>query len=739
MATTGQEACTISAAEPVGTTSTEALACNSSTIDSIVNGTDEEYTNRVGDPLRSLSSIYGEINDILSGAGGVPLGDGVYGVGLTYTSLNQYLTQNNIEYRVVDDSTLPYTTVNANASDDDNLTPFTGVSNSRLTLAVERLLGVDSSLFPKTITIPVADGDIVPSGTTHLQLPTSVVSISPVPTSNGIVSNLTNSGCIIGSEATTFVEISEHAASKGRSDPDSHPANSISRGVSSNVDADLTSVEDSVASTVSDVKELETGRAAKVGVNVTSSPNMSWGGKGVTILGDSITHGAFSIDIARNNWHSIVRRAFMIENEVSNYGFITAVPYIGTGSEQSQDLIPLTFISGFGGQSGADATNSMSGWWYRSVASGSTITVKVPTVQKQAAVVYEAATGNGSFSVSVNGNVVVPSVDTSVGDGGFFKGGIVSLADDGTGFSSVTVTTLDDNPVRISGFMYENETAGYQFNSFAQSGRRLRYVDNEVIDAAIIGASTFILALGHNDSFSSNDPEYMEEFTARIDRIIATANAQKVKVVVADFVWSQPLSNAVRSELKRCADSVAGATYIPFPDNLTVDGTILNGTQLVNNSQLFFDSSHPNIAGHKFIGETINKVLNLGVVTKSLGLKNSPIWNTVDLSAISSDVNNISDSYLQTCAWRLSGNSFDFRFSLWNNGSTILAGTYDLITNANMPEGVSFHTTQTFRADNSNDGTTDAVIQFREGNAGVRLIVTNPTFVIGSVSVPNNI
>ncbi len=57
--TIATEACTLSAAEPLGTTSTEALACNSSTLDKILNSEEEVVTNRVGN---NLTTITGALN-----------------------------------------------------------------------------------------------------------------------------------------------------------------------------------------------------------------------------------------------------------------------------------------------------------------------------------------------------------------------------------------------------------------------------------------------------------------------------------------------------------------------------------------------------------------------------------------------------------------------------------------------------------------------------------------------------
>lgn len=206
--TTAQEACNISSSEHVGTSSTEALACNSHTLDIIVNSDELSVTNRRGNSLQTFTNIYNQIDDILANSEGVPLGGGVYAVGLEYTTRYQYLTQNNIEYRVVSTTSLPYTTTEVNASDDDNLVPFTGVSNTRLVSAIEKVLGNGASIYPKSINTVAASGDLVPTGVTHLQVniggSPEIVAISPATTTVAAITSITESDCLIGSTFTSF-------------------------------------------------------------------------------------------------------------------------------------------------------------------------------------------------------------------------------------------------------------------------------------------------------------------------------------------------------------------------------------------------------------------------------------------------------------------------------------------------------------------------------------------------------
>ena len=94
------DSCTISASEPLGTTSDNALNCNSFTLDSVINGT-ETVTSRIGRKLSSLTQL--ETNYIISAING-----GVWDAGQSFTAFNQFMVFSGTAYKVQVTTTLPY-------------------------------------------------------------------------------------------------------------------------------------------------------------------------------------------------------------------------------------------------------------------------------------------------------------------------------------------------------------------------------------------------------------------------------------------------------------------------------------------------------------------------------------------------------------------------------------------------------------------------------------------------------
>ncbi len=76
--------------------------------------------------------------------------------------------------------------------------------------AQEQLLGTGSVVYPQNVTSVAANGNTVPSGTSHLRVSIGgnpeIVSISPVSV-GGAITLLTENGCSIGSQLTTFERV----------------------------------------------------------------------------------------------------------------------------------------------------------------------------------------------------------------------------------------------------------------------------------------------------------------------------------------------------------------------------------------------------------------------------------------------------------------------------------------------------------------------------------------------------
>jgi len=89
-------------------------------------------TNRTGGVNKTLDALEDEYLEAISNAGESPVGDGVWGVGKTYTAYNQYMVYNGILYKPLVTTTLPYTTVGADPTlppDSNNVQPYERGSN----------------------------------------------------------------------------------------------------------------------------------------------------------------------------------------------------------------------------------------------------------------------------------------------------------------------------------------------------------------------------------------------------------------------------------------------------------------------------------------------------------------------------------------------------------------------------------------------------------------------------------
>ncbi len=92
--------CENSKDEPIGTTSNDALACNASTIDEIVNSTGV-VRNRIGNQVNSITQL--EANYIVTAING-----GVWAAGQTFTAFNQYMVFGETAYKPKISTSLPY-------------------------------------------------------------------------------------------------------------------------------------------------------------------------------------------------------------------------------------------------------------------------------------------------------------------------------------------------------------------------------------------------------------------------------------------------------------------------------------------------------------------------------------------------------------------------------------------------------------------------------------------------------
>ncbi|MGN7443529.1 SGNH/GDSL hydrolase family protein [Pseudomonas lactis] len=388
-----------------------------------------------------------------------------------------------------------------------------------------------------------------------------------------------------------------------------------------NIDSTVTQVSDRTESGVFGDSNMRT----RIRSSISANPS-------IYILGDSISHGAFAGDSYRNSWPNILKRCLNLDFGSISYGF-TPLMTMGAGPTLTQDIHEILLSPPGAWQAREASTGSYipQGLSWVSTASGNILSSTIPTFQNRVFVWYIGNPGGGTFDIKING-VVAASVNTSAASVTPINVQVVALTADKAGFSKIECVTTSAAKVELCGFSYVGPENTLTVNNFSNSGRRLRWVDESVINSMMNGTALFIMALGYNDSGDNQtNPAYFSEFKQRIDWLISYANLYEVPVVVPDFVWIGDPTDVTRLELKRLAKETKGV-YIPFPDMFKKAYGAASDLYRRDTLKLFTDGAHPNIAGHKYIAETVAKRLGLSCTSKKQALDFYDWWYPLNIA-----------------------------------------------------------------------------------------------------------
>ena len=344
-----------------------------------------------------------------------------------------------------------------------------------------------------------------------------------------------------------------------------------------------------------------------------------FGEHSIAVLGDSITHGAATVDIHKNSWTALVKARIRELTGVDNYGF-TSVEGTLWGQTLSTNLHAFPETSeGFKNRGAAG-----DGWTeYRtaellgtkgfgSSVKGATLTFTAKEHYKYFYVYYETGADYGTFEVYDTAGEMLMDVDASKGEG-YARTEPIELPED----NKIILKATSDKEVIFTGIGYYNQPDGVVVSNYANSGLQLAGtgvssdgnmtgLDNKFLDLATT-SGTLIFALGYNDAYFASD---MDVFAEKIDYLIAKANENGTKVIVSDCVWDQsngdklfkaryPRVAKVKAQLKRLAEETGGV-YID--QQATSDDAIL---------ETLGDGVHPNADGHAMMAKAILEAMGL--------------------------------------------------------------------------------------------------------------------------------
>lgn len=365
-----------------------------------------------------------------------------------------------------------------------------------------------------------------------------------------------------------------------------------------------------------------------------------WGEKSVALLGDSISFGAgCSGAIADYSYAGMIKKAVNGANGSTNYGFMPA--YTTNWSPRSEEICSWPTMTG-----GPGVTGNSGGWSetddgdrlmyfgltaYQQYAA-LTYTLKSGYDYEYVCVYYHTGPEHGQFVVA--NNVDGMGYDqTEVGASaskvydcentveetkrtGFFR------VSDFTNGISINIVSADNQPVTITGLGFYNDISGEQitFNKYCRGGAMLTPLSDTVLSQAA-SSGTLIMGLGYNDAFWGNAYGYTkEDFSDRIDYLIAECNKNGTQVIVNDYLWSNYQTLATYQGYSAEVKADVDEKFAFFHEELKrfaaeTDGIYVNqearwGQDIIDAANAV-DGVHPNNSGHEMMATAILEAMGL--------------------------------------------------------------------------------------------------------------------------------
>lgn len=302
--------------------------------------------------------------------------------------------------------------------------------------------------------------------------------------------------------------------------------------------------------------------------------------RGISIIGDSISHGANVPKIPDQSYVGLFKQAVDSKWKGGNYGFTSLLATLSNNSGTYREIHNISYT---GSWTILQTGDYLGCYALRGTQQGNCLYVKPKKKFKYFTVFYESVPGGGNFEVQVNG-VTKETINTQ----GSVRNTAARSGFIATGFGDKTDIQLvnsNGKPVTITGIGYYNSKEGVVVNNYSRSGLQLIQLDNEVIQK-MCQASVVVFALGHNDMWQAGSDAL---FTAKINVVIDAVKKNKCRLIVQDFTWGTAQGAFVRKELKRLAESCGGV----FHDySVSMKGQIQDG-------------SHPYPSGHKILADTL--------------------------------------------------------------------------------------------------------------------------------------
>ncbi len=329
----------------------------------------------------------------------------------------------------------------------------------------------------------------------------------------------------------------------------------------------------------------------------------------VAIVGDSISHGAFSTDIKNKSYVSLLKQSLTNRFNSKNYGFESVSASNTDGIWNSTMIHGMYTVGTWTTTEDANvwAINGSERWG----VVNSTMYFEIDDLKEQTSFkinTLKSVSTACTYSVYVNN--VLKEVFGSGATGNVIQNALsnsVALADNGSGGATIKIV-ITEGTIGIAGITYYNKEADYIVNNYSQSGRKAENINEYVVSYIMSTHKVVFWNMGHNDAGTSDLTKYNQV----MNWVKSYATSNGTIVIFCDFFWTHSALNAAKLKMISTSSLLANQSiYIDIPTSLTLDNSIPKITYLTTTLGAWSDESHPNDKGHRAVFSQIKKALQL--------------------------------------------------------------------------------------------------------------------------------
>lgn len=326
---------------------------------------------------------------------------------------------------------------------------------------------------------------------------------------------------------------------------------------------------------------------------------VSFLGKSISILGDSLTFGANATKY--NGYAQKIRDLINSLNSVDNFGL--------TGIDRGFDPTGQTKVLN------ENATDSLCGAYYLLTA-GATLdfynssNYQIVIANKEIKVLALLEDSGKSITVSEynSSNVLISTNTLTIGTDGLTESFTSS-----PNTVKLVLNNISGSTLKVEGYYLVEDSNYHTVNIMAKGGRELELIEDQVIDRWFDGSEYAIMALGTNDS-------NLTTFTNRIDYIISKYNAQTYTKLI--IIYMDSADTTVLEELTRLSNSCNGSIFIDFRSILTANNTLSDRDDLVDLGLVDTDRLHFTDLGHEYLASIVLNAMGYDSILNSNKLFN---------------------------------------------------------------------------------------------------------------------